>query len=86
MQRLIHRAISDELSRFASLYKGVTILGPKQTGKSTLAKSLFPDYGYVNLEDPALRREAEADPKGFLINHCAPLIIDEIQRCPALVS
>ena len=86
MQRLIHRAISDELSRLVSQYKVVTILGPRQAGKSTLAKSLFPDYGYVNLEDSALRREAEADPKGFLINHAAPLIIDEIQRCPALVS
>ncbi len=51
-----------------------------------MAKALFKDYGFVNLEDSAIRREAEADPRGFLINHPSPLIIDEIQRCPSLVS
>ena len=86
MKRLIHRSISDEVKRLAATYKVVTILGPRQAGKSTLAKTVFRDYDFVNLEDSALRREAEEDPKGFLINHPAPLIIDEIQRCPFLVS
>ena len=86
MDRMIGRKLSDELARLASTYKVITILGPRQAGKSTLAKELFKEYGFVNLEDSAIRREAEEDPRGFLINHPAPLIIDEIQRCPALVS
>lgn len=86
MQRLIGRKIADELKRLASTYKVLTILGPRQAGKSTIAKTIFNDYEYVNLEDSAIRREAEEDPKGFLINHPSPLIIDEIQRCPVLVS
>ena len=86
MQRMIERKIADDLRRLASTYKVLTILGPRQAGKSTIAKTLFRNYGFVNLEDSAIRREAEEDPKGFLINHPAPLIIDEIQRCPALVS
>lgn len=86
MERLINRKVSCELSRLASTYKVITILGPRQAGKSTLAKFFFNEYDYVNLEDSALRREAEEDPKGFLINHPAPLIVDEIQRCPSLVS
>ncbi len=86
MDRLIERKITSELVRLASAYKVLTILGPRQAGKSTLAKSVFKEYGFVNLEDSAIRREAEEDPRGFLINHPAPLIIDEIQRCPSLVS
>ena len=86
MNRMIGRKLSDELARLASTYKVITILGPRQAGKSTLAKELFKEYGFVNLEDSAIRREAEEDPRGFLINHPAPLIINEIQRCPALVS
>ena len=86
MQKIIERAISRELMRLASTYKVITILGPRQAGKSTLVKTLFKYYGFVNLEDSAIRKEAEEDPKGFLINHPAPLIIDEIQRCPALMS
>ena len=86
MKRILERKITGELTRLASTYKVLTVLGPRQAGKSTLAKKIFQGYDYVNLEDSALRREAEEDPKGFLINHPAPLIIDEIQRCPSLVS
>ncbi len=73
MQRMIERKIADDLRRLASTYKVLTILGPRQAGKSTIAKTLFGNYGFVNLEDSAIRREAEEDPKGFLINHPAPL-------------
>lgn len=86
MERIIERTIGKELSRLASSYKVLTIFGPRQAGKSTLAKHIFNNYGYVNLEDSAFSREAEADPRGFLINHPSPLIIDEIQRVPTLVS
>ena len=47
---------------------------------------LFPDYGYVNLEDPDLRHAAEADGADFMLKHPAPLIIDEVQRVPELLS
>ena len=47
---------------------------------------LFPDYGYVNLEDPDLHRTAEANGADFMAKHPAPLIIDEVQRVPELLS
>lgn len=85
-EKIIERLLAPEVKRLSATYKVLTVFGPRQTGKSTLVKNVFPDYDFVNLEDSSLQREAEEDPKGFLINHASPLIIDEIQRVPALVS
>ena len=83
---MIQRKIQTELAQLAQEYKVVTITGPRQSGKTTLAKMQFPDYDYVNLEDPEMRLLAERDAKEFLFRHPAPIIIDEIQRLPMLLS
>ena len=83
---MIQRKIQTELALLAQEYKVVTITGPRQSGKTTLAKMQFPDYDYINLEDPESRNLAEKDAREFLHRHPAPIIIDEIQRLPMLLS
>lgn len=83
---MIQRTIQVQLKKLAAMYPVVTITGPRQSGKTTLAKTTFPDYRYVSLENFDVRQMAEADPKGFLKSYAAPVILDEIQRVPALLS
>lgn len=64
----------------------VTVTGPRQSGKSTLVRAALPEYRYVNLEDPEQRAFALEDPKGFLEQHEAPVIVDEAQHAPELFS
>lgn len=67
-------------------YPVLTITGPRQSGKTTLARAEFPECEYVNLEIPDVRAEALSDARGFLARHPAPVILDEIQNAPELVS
>ncbi|HPY89986.1 MAG TPA: ATP-binding protein, partial [Lentisphaeria bacterium] len=67
-------------------YPVVTITGPRQSGKTTLARATFPDLRYVSLESPDIRALAESDPRAFLQAYPAPVIFDEIQRVPQLLS
>ncbi len=83
---MIQRTIQVQLKKLAAMYPVVTITGPRQSGKTTLAQMTFPDYRYVSLENFDVRQMAEADPKGFLKSYAAPIILDEIQRVPALLS
>ena len=83
---MIKRKIQQELAKLAQEYKVVTITGPRQSGKTTLARMQFPDYNYVNLEEPETRQLAERDAKEFLKRYSVPIIIDEIQRLPMLLS
>ena len=76
---MIKRKIQQELAALAQEYKVVTITGPRQSGKTTLARMQFPDYSYVNLEEPETRLLAERDAKEFLrswrlriTRHCLP--------------
>lgn len=64
----------------------VTITGPRQSGKTTLVKSLFPEKKYVSLEDIENRNQAIQDPRGFLSRYPDGAVIDEIQRAPDLFS
>jgi len=82
----IERKMSETLHIVLSEYPIVTISGPRQSGKTTLAKKCLPEYGYVNLEDADSAEFARSDPKGFLRQYPAPLIIDEAQRVPELMS
>lgn len=82
----IPRIIEPYLLQIASEFPTVTILGPRQSGKTTLAKKLFHDYTYANLELPDDRILAEEDPRSFLERYSPPVIIDEIQRVPNLLS
>ncbi len=63
----------------------VAILGPRQCGKSTLARLLMPKYGYVSLDDPDALALAHKDPRNFMAALPDPVIIDEIQRAPELM-
>ena len=83
---MIARKIEKQLRKLAEMYPVVTITGPRQSGKTTLAKAVFPEHKYVSLENFDLRQMAQADPKGFLKSFPAPVIFDEIQRVPELLS
>lgn len=83
---MIARKIEGQLRNLAGMYPVVTITGPRQSGKTTLAKAVFPEHRYVSLENFDLRQMAQADPKGFLKSYTAPVILDEIQRVPELLS
>lgn len=83
---LIKRDISEELLTLVGEYSVVTILGPRQAGKTTLAKLVLNDYTYSNLEDPETRHLAQTDPKAYLAELKGKVIIDEIQRVPHLLS
>lgn len=83
---MINRELGELIREMAEKMPMVSITGPRQSGKTTLAKACFPDYGYVNLESPETRLAATADPKAFLRQHTRGLIIDEVQRLPELFS
>ena len=81
---MIKRKIQKELKTLLKEYPVVALLGPRQAGKTTLAKTL--KYSYHNLEDPQTREFALSDPKAFLKELSFPVILDEVQRIPSLLS
>lgn len=83
---VITRRISDELLTLTKEYPVVTILGPRQAGKTTLAQTVLAGYAYSNLELPEVRELAQSDPKAYLAQFPSMTIIDEIQRVPSLLS
>lgn len=83
---MIPRIISEQFEKLTKQFPVITIMGPRQSGKTTLAKYYFKDFNYVNLENPDHRSYAEDDPNGFLNDNKAPVILDEIQRVPKLLS
>jgi predicted AAA+ superfamily ATPase len=83
---MLKREITGELLASAAEYPVVTILGPRQSGKTTLARMSFPGKPWVSLEDPDVRMAAEADPRGFLGQFPDGVILDEVQRLPLLLS
>lgn len=83
---MIPRNLEAELLTQLSEYPLVTLLGPRQSGKTTLVRHCLPDYDYASLEDPENRRIASEDPKAFLKAYPDNTIFDEIQRVPHLLS
>ena len=83
---MINRNITNKLIELAKQVSVVTIIGPRQSGKTTLVKKCFPEYNYANLEDPVNRMLASEDYRGFFETYKEPLIIDEVQRVPELLS
>jgi predicted AAA+ superfamily ATPase len=83
---LIPRQAAATLMRLAGGYPLVAITGPRQSGKTTLAREVFGDKPYVSLEDLDERAYAESDPRGFLARFPDGAVLDEVQRCPALFS
>lgn len=83
---MFHRHLESTLRRLAGYFPVVAITGPRQSGKTTLAHTVFADRPYVSLEDPAERAFAEADARGFLARFADGAVFDEAQRWPALFS
>jgi predicted AAA+ superfamily ATPase len=82
----IDRQAHGVLLQRATLYPVVTVLGPRQSGKTTLCRMAFPDKPYVNLEQPDVREFAQQDPKAFLAQFSDGAVLDEIQNVPSLLS
>ena len=83
---IIERDIVNELMRNVSEFPVVAILGPRQSGKTTLVRMTFSEYTYVNLEHPEARLLAREDPKSFFAQFPPPIVLDEIQNVPELLS
>ena len=82
----IERDITAHLQRVMKLFPVVTVCGPRQAGKTTLIRHLYPEYEYVNLENTQTRQDFYNDPQYFVRFHKAPCIFDEIQNTPELPS
>ena len=83
---MVTRELQAKLIQLSTKFPFVTITGPRQSGKSTLARMAFPDYRHVSLEDLDNREFAESDPRGFIVTYSSNTIIDEVQRVPSLLS
>lgn len=80
------REISDKVLEVQKYFPVTTITGPRQSGKTSLCRHLFPDFKYVNLEDFTIRGRAIDDPTGFIDSLGKTAIIDEVQNVPELLS
>lgn len=83
---MIKRQAESELKKLASQFKAVAVIGPRQSGKTTLAKFVFADKPYANLENPDTRQFAMDDPRGFIDQFQDGAVLDEVQRVPELFS
>jgi predicted AAA+ superfamily ATPase len=83
---VIKREAESELINLAKQFKAVAVVGPRQSGKTTLTRHVFNDKPYVSLENPDIRRFALDDPRGFLSQYKEGAVIDEVQRVPELFS
>ncbi len=85
-QQYIPRAIEQHVLKLSTMYPCVTLTGPRQSGKTTMARHLFPHFDYVSMENPNARELFLRDPQRFLELHPAPAIFDEVQNTPDLLS
>lgn len=83
---MIRRTVETHIRSLLRGFPIVTITGPRQSGKTTLAKVIFSDRPYASLEDPDVRASALDDPRSFLKRFPDGAVLDEAQRCPELFS
>lgn len=83
---MIARQIADSIRLLLTQFPLISVTGPRQSGKTTLLRGMFPEYRYVNFEDPDARLFFEQDPRGFLRQYDRFVIFDEAQRVPTLFS
>lgn len=86
MRTFFDRTSAARLCKALLDYPVAVVTGPRQAGKSTLIRNTLPGWQYVSLEDLDVREFAQNDPRGFLGQYPAPLVIDEAQRVPDLFS
>ncbi|HEY9168493.1 MAG TPA: ATP-binding protein [Lutibacter sp.] len=83
---MIQREAEKEIILLAAQFKAVAVIGPRQSGKTTLVRHIFKNKAYVNFENPDVRLYALEDPRGFLANYPNGAVLDEAQRVPELFS
>jgi predicted AAA+ superfamily ATPase len=84
---MIYRTLAIETLRLAKGFRIIAVTGPRQSGKTTLCKTVFSDYGYFNLENPTIIEEIKQNTPEFLKNHAKNgTIFDEAQKYPDLFS
>ena len=83
---MINRSIQTTIKEACHYFSVITVTGPRQSGKTTLLKMLFPDFQYYSLENPDTKLFALNDPLGFLQSHETGIILDEVQNAPELFS
>ncbi|MCL5408700.1 MAG: ATP-binding protein [Candidatus Omnitrophica bacterium] len=83
---MLKRTLSQKLKSLALKFPVISVIGPRQSGKTTLVRNVFLNKDYVNLEDLDTREFALTDPRGFLATYSKGAIIDEVQRVPSLFS
>ncbi len=83
---MISRTAEARLIKLAKTFRSVAVIGPRQSGKTTLCKRVFSDKPYLSLENPDTLEYINTDPRGFLAEYKNGAILDEIQRAPKLFS
>lgn len=82
----ITRNAEPTLREMAAQFKVLAVTGPRQSGKTTIVRHVFPEKPYASLENPDTREFALRDPSRFLLGYADGAILDEVQRCPELLS
>ena len=83
---MINRRLASLVQENLNYFPVVTVTGPRQSGKTTLIRSMFPNLPYYSLENPDTRAMAYEDPMTFLLQHNEGMILDEVQNVPELLS
>jgi predicted AAA+ superfamily ATPase len=83
---MLNRELTSSLKLYAQEFRSVLLVGPRQSGKTTLVRQCFPEKPYVSLENPDERMLADSDPRAFLSRFPQGAILDEIQRVPKLFN
>jgi hypothetical protein len=86
MSAMISRIAEKTIRTLLRGFPIVTITGPRQSGKTTLARAVFKNKPYASLEEPDLRQAAQDDPRSFLARFPKGAVLDEVQRCPGILS
>ncbi|MEW5814458.1 MAG: AAA family ATPase [Spirochaetota bacterium] len=84
-KKYIPRAIESEIKKAVNQFPVVGLTGPRQTGKTTTLKKLFPACTFITFDDPVVRSSAKDDPAFFLETIKTPCIIDEVQYVPEIL-